>query len=131
MVHVTSYWMSSLPSRPRTPLALIASLSGPIEKPSPMTSSVTPWRDVALRAAIFDQTFHCPGHHIDEARRDRQPVHVELLLAGERAGRANLGDTIALQCEIADDRGASAAVVKGAAAQNTVMNRHVFATVLL
>ena len=48
----------------------IRGLSGPIDTPSPNTSSVTPWRMSPCERPSCQQRHRGPAQHVDEARRD-------------------------------------------------------------
>ena len=50
-----------------------------MESPSPITSRVTPWRSSDRPRPSCDQALGGPGQHVDEARRDRLALGVEVL----------------------------------------------------
>ena len=58
-----------------------AASSGPMDSPSPITSSVTPWRSSPCARPSIEERLGGPGEHVDEAGRDRLARRVDLALA--------------------------------------------------
>ncbi len=104
----------------RAPLAFISSLSGPIDVPSPITSSVTPCR-ISLcdrPSAISDSTDQLSM--LMKPGATANPLGVDHSLAVERPRRTQGGDPVALQGDVAPVAGRSAAVVNRAILQNEI-----------
>ena len=100
----------------------ICSVSGPIEL-SPNTSSVTPCRSVALRAAVLDQRRLGVAEHVDEAGRDGEPGRVDLLASALGAEIADRRDAIVEDRDVADLPRRAGAVVDRAVADHDVVLR--------
>ena len=73
----------------------ISSLYGPIELPSPMTSSVTPWRMSLSPAPSSIRLSVGPAQHVDEARRDGEALGVDGLLRRAVDARRDGDDAVA------------------------------------
>ena len=56
----------------------ISALSGPIDQPSPITSSVTPWRMSLWPRPSSIRDLGRPAQHVDEAGRDGEAAGVDL-----------------------------------------------------
>src|SRR6266702_4145742 len=91
MSYLISAWRSIWSRR-------IASVSGPIDDPSPNTSSVTPGRD-------------------------RETRHVDLAVASISDRRHDRGDQIAINRDIGRVRWTALAVINGAPADDDVVHR--------
>src|SRR5206468_10464629 len=78
--------------------------------------------DVRLRTAVREERIDRPGQHVDEPRRDGEPARVDLLRA-LALHRADRGDAIAIDREVATDRRTPASVVEHAAAKDDVVVR--------
>ncbi len=67
VVHSTGYLRSTCCA---TRSCFICGVSGPIDSPSPITCSVTPWRSSPCPRPSIEQRLGRPGQHVDEAGRD-------------------------------------------------------------
>ena len=120
VVQVMSYLMSPCCSTRRF---FIASLSGPIELPSPKISSVTPCRMSPCErpSAISDSVDQ--RQHVDEAGRDREAGRVDGHAAGRAGELADCRDLVAPHPDVDAPAGRTRPVVNGAAADDDIERR--------
>ena len=114
--------MSNLMSPWRSIISFfIASLSGPIDQPSPNTSSVTPWRMSLCERPSASSDSVAQLSMLMKPGATARPRGVDLALGPRIAQRTHRDDPVAADRHVADERRAAAAVVDRAAADDDVV----------
>ncbi len=95
-----------------------------MDQPSPMTSSVTPWRISLCEAPSSINDSLRPAHHVDESGGDREAVGLDHVMGGDATDIADRGDPVAPDRDVTDLRRPAAAVVDRSAPNDQIDVAH-------